>query len=597
MSELYEDNNENKIEESAPSEETDNSSMSLDDRKEQLENKINKEMSTDEKPPLKSEVSDKSENGAADNEPQTEVKSPYDRATTTRLNHYNSPSVRMSLPKRNDNPQNSGSSYDVYKHSGYPQYPRNNMNNPQNGGINEQQQHSPYGRQTPKEKMSGALKSYLIIISSITVIFLVGFIIECVNTYNNNGIFGGADGIFGGDFDKYLDTDYDFGFKFGKDDSDEAKKDEDTDTDKSTDSDSLFDSINKTDSDSDEASPKAAPDASTVVNKAAATIKAADQPEDIDSAEYTAKKAFKRVENSVVNVVVYNGEVGNEDDAASTGSGIIISEDGYIVTNSHVINDSKKYGVEIITTAGDSYIATVVGYDSRTDLAVLKINDFGLTAAEFVNSDQIEVGQDAIAVGNPGGMAYSNSLTRGCVSALNRTVSTNKMVTYIQTDAAINPGNSGGPLLNSAGQVMGITTVKIANSDYEGMGFAIPSNTVIDIVNDLIGQGYVSGRVRIGITGTVVSEDYTKGTPSGIAITSFSDDSPFEDTEAELGDIITALNGRTIKTFPELFAELNNYNPGDKATITLYRAGTGITSGKSFDVEIELMADNGETQR
>lgn len=584
---MYEDNNESKIETSGSSEKIENSSMSLDDRKEQLENKINREMSTDEKPPLKSDVSDKSENGMADNEPQTEVKSPYDRATTTRLNHYNSPSVRMPLPKRNDNPQTVGSSYDVYKNSGYPQYP--------NGGINEQKPYSLYGRQTPKEKMSGALKSYLIIISSITVIFLVGFILECVNTYNNNGIFGGANGIFSGDFDKYLDTDYDFGFKFGKDDSDEAKKDEDTD--KSADSDSLFDSINKTDSDSDGATPKAAPDASTVVNKSAATIKAENQPEDIDSAEYTARKAFKRVENSVVNVVVYNGEVGNEDDAASTGSGIIISEDGYIVTNSHVINDSKKYGVEIITTAGDSYIATVVGYDSRTDLAVLKINDFGLTAAEFVNSDQIEVGQDAIAVGNPGGMAYSNSLTRGCVSALNRTVSTNKMVTYIQTDAAINPGNSGGPLLNSAGQVMGITTVKIANSDYEGMGFAIPSNTVISIVNDLIGQGYVSGRVRIGITGTAVSEDYTKGTPGGIAITSFSEDSPFEGTEAELGDIIMALNGKTIKTFPELFAELNNYNPGDKATITLYRAGTGITSGQSFDVEIELMADNGETQR
>ena len=225
----------------------------------------------------------------------------------------------------------------------------------------------------------------------------------------------------------------------------------------------------------------------------------------------------------------------------------------------------------------------------------MKIDDTGLTAAEFVNSDQIEVGQDAIAVGNPGGVAYSNSLTRGCVSALNRTVSANRLVPYIQTDAAINPGNSGGPLLNSAGQVMGITTIKIANTDYEGMGFAIPSNTVISIANDLIGQGYVANRVRIGIMGMTNSQDFYSNTPAGITIKEIDADSPFIGTDTRIGDIITAINGHSVENFSDLYSELGNYNPGDVVRITLYRPSVG--SGETVDVEIELLADNGETQQ
>ena len=598
---MGEENNESKVTAEAPFDENSSSSMSLDDRKDQLENKINKEMNADNNPAPQAEITSKPDS----TDKQTAFKSPYDRPQPARVN--NNPNSAAALPKRNDNPQNRGSSYDVYKnYNGYNNYNNNYYNgyynrptyqngsqhiSQNNAAVNDYKPYSPYSGQTPKEKMNSAVKSYIILILSIIVIFLLGFIFECVRTYNDNGIFGGENGIFSGDFDKYFDTDYDFGFKFNKGDSDED------DSDKSTDSDDVFDYIDKDSSDSDVIVRRDAPDESLVVDKSAANLKAADQPEDIDSADYTAKKAFKRVENSVVNVVVYNGEIGNEEDATGSGSGIIISEDGYIVTNSHVIGDSKKYGVEIITTSGDSYVAAIVGYDARTDLAVLKIDDTNLTAAEFVNSDQIEVGQDAIAVGNPGGVAYSNSLTRGCVSALNRTVSTNKMVTYIQTDAAINPGNSGGPLLNSAGQVMGITTIKIANSDYEGMGFAIPSNTVISIANDLIGQGFVSHRVRLGITGTEAAMNYLNGAPAGIIINEFSDDSPFTGTEAQVGDIITAIDGNTIETFSELFSVLNDYNPGDKATITLYRSASGITAEKTFDVEIELLADNGETQR
>ena len=610
MSELFQNNNEfedkkENRETEIPSDKNDNSSMSLDDRKEQLENKIKKEMSGGGKPPIQKDSTAKEEK----NNVRTEFRSPYDKPAEPKLNN-NSSNAEMPLPKRNDNTRNSGSSYDVfnnynsnYNKSNYynrPTNPNGGFNAPRAAAVNNSTVGSPYSSQTPREKMSGALKSYLIIISSITVIFILGFIYECVSTYNSNGIFGGENGIFSGGLDKYLDTDYDFGFKFDKKDSDKDKdkdkeKDSESKKNKDTDSDKVFDYVDKNSSDSDVVVRKAAPDESTVVNKAAAVIAAADQPEDIDSADYTARKAFKRVENSVVNVVVYDGEIGDENDASGTGSGIIISEDGYIVTNSHVIEDSKKSGVEIITTSGNSYIAAIVGYDSRTDVAVLKIDDTGLTAAEFVNSDQIEVGQDAIAVGNPGGVAYSNSLTRGCVSALNRTVSTNRLVPYIQTDAAINPGNSGGPLLNSAGQVMGITTIKIANTDYEGMGFAIPSNTVISIANDLIGQGYVANRVRIGVTGMVNTQSFYNDTPSGIVIKEIAPDSPFIGKDVRIGDIITGINGRSIENFSDLYSEMGNYNPGDVVRINLYRPSVG--SGESLEVEIELLADNGETQQ
>lgn len=581
MSELFEENIEKKTEinsesNAAPSEtekKSEPSAMSLDDRKQQLESKINKEMGDTPKP---------SSDGAKV-KTQTKIKSPYDSPPTTGYN-YNAPGTRMPLPKMSNNPPTTGSSYDVYNNY------YNRPTNPNLGVAPKPEQnaaYSPYAAQTPKQKTNGALKSYLIIIVSITVIFLIGFIVECVNTYNQDGIFGGENGLFSKDFDKYLDSDYDFGFKFDDDDSDEDEQD--------TDSDSVFDFIDK--DDTDNKSMKQAPDEKTVVNKSAANIVVADQPDDIDSTDYTAKKAYQRVKDSVVNVMVYDGTIGNEDAVSGSGSGIIISEDGYIITNSHVINDSKLYGVEIITNDGDSYIAVVVGYDARTDLAVLKIDGENLTAVEFVNSDQIEVGQDAIAVGNPGGIDYSNSLTRGCVSALNRTVSSNKLVPYIQTDAAINPGNSGGPLLNSAGQVMGINTIKIANSDYEGMGFAIPSNTVVSIANDLIGQGYVSNRVRMGITGIEVKEDILNGVPAGIRINEFAEDSPFSGSDAEIGDYITKVDGQDTTTFTQLFSMLDNYNPGDVVTVTLYRGASSTTNSKTFDVKIRLVADTGETQK
>ncbi len=435
-----------------------------------------------------------------------------------------------------------------------------------------------YTPQPAKKPVGTATKVYVGIIAALCVLFVVCLGVEWVHDSENAlpmsewniGEFIDTDFDFGGDYDIYDDSDSE---------SDDGAEASDTEADNR-----VNDIID-------------APDSSNLINSNAEKIKVVDQPENIDSADYNARKAFKAVEKSVVGIVTYTGKVGIEEDAEGEGTGIIVTEDGYIVTNSHVISDTKDIGVEVITSDGQSYSAVVVGYDSRTDLALLKINASNLKPVEFVNSDQIEVGQDALAVGNPGGMNYSNSLTRGAVSALNRTVSSNSMVMYIQTDAAINPGNSGGPLLNIAGQVMGINTIKIADTDYEGMGFAIPSNTVIEIVNDLMTKGYVSGRVKLGIIGQAVSPYLAEiyDVPRGIMIDEISEGSVFENTDAKVDDIITGINGAEITTFNQLYSELEKYEPGQTVTISLYRINSSGSGGKNIEVDVTLTADLGET--
>ncbi len=586
MSDLFDENNENKI----PENRNVNGFVSLQKETEQPEDEseVRFRTSASDETDNNDRIEKKIENiEAAVNAEyentlnETEIKSPYEK-TAEEQNADVLPKTDArygeSSDSRNAVDDYAGTAVNPYRSdSQQVQYQRNG-----NAAVYAQ---------PPKAKISSGLKAYLIIITGLTVIFLVGFILECMHTYSENG-------VFGGDLDRFIDLDTDYGYNFGfggffDDDPDE-------DSSESDDSDDIsggYDFIDNNDSDNEPSQLKEAPDRSTVVNKDAANITVADQPDDIDAPKYTAKDAFKRVENSVVNVVVYDGEIGNEDLALGSGTGIIISEDGYIVTNSHVLNDSGEYSVEIILSDESSYAAAIVGYDSRTDLAVVKIDADGLKPVEFVNSDQIEVGQDAIAVGNPGGTAYTNSLTKGCVSALNRTVASNRLVSYIQTDAAINPGNSGGPLLNSAGQVMGITTIKISNTDYEGMGFAIPSNTTVEIVNDLIGQGYVSDRVRLGITGTVSYGDFLSDIPEGIVISEIADDSPLKETDAQVNDIITAIDGQKVGDFSELFSVMANYQPGDEAVISIYRPATSSSTSKSFDVKITFVADNGETQR
>lgn len=286
-----------------------------------------------------------------------------------------------------------------------------------------------------------------------------------------------------------------------------------------------------------------------------------------------------------------NGNSGNGDNSGSmtgVGTGIIMREDGYIVTNAHVIYDSE-YGcgeatsVEIrMSDEETTYDAKVVAYDIETDLAVLKVDQTGLTAAEFGDSDQCQVGDAVVAIGNPLGLELQNTVTCGIISALNRKVTINdKTMTLIQTDTAINNGNSGGPLINSSGQVIGINSAKMSSSvsssgaTIEGIGFAIPMTEAREIVDDLINYGYVTGRPQLGISCQDVSEAVSQAynLPIGAYVISVTDGGAAAEAGLQVGDVITAINDNKIETTEELNNYKNEYNAGDTVTLTIVRNG------------------------
>ena len=286
-----------------------------------------------------------------------------------------------------------------------------------------------------------------------------------------------------------------------------------------------------------------------------------------------------------------NGNSGNGDNSGSmtgVGTGIIMREDGYIVTNAHVIYDSE-YGcgeatsVEIrMSDEETTYDAKVVAYDIETDLAVLKVDQTGLTAAEFGDSDQCQVGDAVVAIGNPLGLELQNTVTCGIISALNRKVTINdKTMTLIQTDTAINNGNSGGPLINSSGQVVGINSAKMSSSvsssgaTIEGIGFAIPMTEAREIVDDLINYGYVTGRPQLGISCQDVSEAVSQAynLPIGAYVISVTDGGAAAEAGLQVGDVITAINDNKIETTEELNNYKNEYNAGDTVTLTIVRNG------------------------
>lgn len=335
-------------------------------------------------------------------------------------------------------------------------------------------------------------------------------------------------------------------------------------------------------------------DYSDKVNKDYSGMKLESNPKDAKTNDsYTAAKASDKVSDSVVGILCYSDDVPDQADtktASSQGSGIIFSQDGYVITNAHVIGNSKTaYAIRVVTSDGKVYKAGVVGYDSRTDIAVLKMNDAkGLTPATFGDSSQLEVGQDIIVVGNPGGLDYQNTTTKGVISALDRKLSTSSLTKYIQTDAAINPGNSGGPLVNYYGQVVGITTSKIVSETYEGMGFAIPSQTVKNIVDTLVKNGYVEGRVKIGISGIAVTSDQASNynIPQGIYVQSIVSGGPCDGTSLKEGDIITEVDGETITSFADVYAILETHKPGDKIKVKYYSSSSG-----DGEVEITLQED------
>lgn len=266
-----------------------------------------------------------------------------------------------------------------------------------------------------------------------------------------------------------------------------------------------------------------------------------------------------------------------------SGSGVIISDDGYIVTNNHVIEGATE--ILVILNAGEEYTAKLIGSDAKTDLAVLKIDAEALTYAKLGTSSELRVGETAIAIGNPLGQEFAGTTTQGIISGLNRSITIdNKTMNLIQTDAAINPGNSGGALVNDHGQVIGINTAKISSSQYEGLGFAIPIDDAKPIIEDLIANGYVTGRPVIGIAGRAVTEQDAKAynLKVGIYVSSMTADSPAYMAGVKIGDIITECEGKKVETVEELNEIKNKHKVGDTITLKVYR------QGKTIDIRLVL---------
>jgi serine protease Do len=286
-------------------------------------------------------------------------------------------------------------------------------------------------------------------------------------------------------------------------------------------------------------------------------------------------------------------------EGSGEGTGVIIGTDGKIMTNNHVIEGAldgrsnelaKNAKIEVFLQSDPekAYPAKVIGRDSRTDLAVIKIDAKDLPAAELGDSDELKLGEMAIAIGNPGGKEFMNSVTQGIISGLNRSIG--EAEGLIQTDAAINPGNSGGALVNSKGQVIGVNTSKIVAQGYEGLGFAIPINQVKDITESLIEHSYVKGRPYIGIIiereiGDSDSKRYD--VPKGILVAEVQPFTGAQSSGIKPYDIITKFNDVKVETAEELNNEKNKHKPGDIVKIEVYR----YEEEKYYTLDLKLSED------
>ena len=277
-----------------------------------------------------------------------------------------------------------------------------------------------------------------------------------------------------------------------------------------------------------------------------------------------------KVKPSVVGIVTESG----------FGSGFFISTDGYILTNAHVVN--KAQTITVYDSNEKTYNATIAGSDNQTDIAVIKIEGENFPAVEIGDSDVLALGETVVAIGNPRSMELYATVTSGIVSGLDRTISVEGVdFKLIQTDASINSGNSGGALINHFGQVIGVTNAKFANS--EGLGFAIPANTAIPIVNELIKNGKVTGRPVIGIMGQDMNSYYGM---QGVYVTDVRQDSDAYKKGLQPGDIITAINGEAISTINALSAKIGTMNVGDTVTLFVYR------NGRYFTLDVKLMPND-----
>lgn len=347
------------------------------------------------------------------------------------------------------------------------------------------------------------------------------------------------------------------------------------------------------------------------------------QKEDSDG-NLTVAGVTEKVIDSCVGITVYsqqqdaynyfygygsNNSSSSEQTESGEGSGIIMSENNgktYILTCAHVISDGTSFKVTLNDKT--EYDATMVAYDSQTDIGVLSINATGLQVAEFAKSDNLAVGEQVVAIGCPGGLEFMNSVTSGYISALDRPISStigynNKC---IQVDAAINPGNSGGALFNMQGQVIGVNSSKIAATDYEGMGFAVPSDTAISTANSLINSGYVEGRAKIGITyNTLTSynnyssilsaleEKGYKDAKGTMVINSVDGSSDLASKDIKQYDMIVAINGETMTSTDVLTSVLADSKPGDTVKLTIARIENNEI--KISEVECKLMESKGDS--
>ena len=313
--------------------------------------------------------------------------------------------------------------------------------------------------------------------------------------------------------------------------------------------------------------------------------------------EYTVRGVAELVKPSIVEVLVYD----ESHNLNGKGSGIIASEDGYIITNAHVVQ-GKDFSVMLDDES--EYTAQLIGSDNKTDLAVLKINASGLTPAMLGNSDETYVGETVVAIGNPAGL--TNSVTKGIVSAINRQIraqSSSFRMECIQTDAAISPGNSGGALVNMYGQVIGITSSKYASqyeATYEGLGFAITTKQALPIVQDLIENGYVSGRYRIGIVFMPASyadqqfqntfhAEMPDELKNSLWITEISTDCDISNTDLKANDFILSMNGHSVSDYDSVLDALDGLQGGDTVTAHCARYEKGRVT--YFDITFQLEED------
>mgnify|MGYP005840853541 CR=1 FL=1 len=302
--------------------------------------------------------------------------------------------------------------------------------------------------------------------------------------------------------------------------------------------------------------------------------------EDEADGALSLQEIYKKCIGSVVSITA------SAQSGKSSGTGIVLSADGYLITNHHVIENAQVIAVQ--TSDDRQFQASIIGSDEASDLAVLKVDATDLQPAEFGDSGKLAVGDRVVAIGDPLGAQLRGTMTSGIVSAINRDLTVNdRVMSLIQTDASINNGNSGGALINEYGQVVGITSAKLSGNAFgsatvEGMGFAIPINTAKDIVDEIIQNGYVSGRPSIGITGQNVES--ADGKVSGVQVYSIDSRAKAASEGLQVGDVITAVDGTPTPTMDDVNTVKEGKKAGDKLTLSVYR----ISTGKTLNITVML---------